>query len=79
MVSLDTKEISRKMELLREYIDAPIGVGFSINNTESARKIDAVTGAVITGSRIVKEIESHASSEAETVGMLAKELKDAIR
>lgn len=77
--SLDTEEVSRKIELLRKYIDIPIGVGFGINNAESARKIGAVADAVIVGSRIVKEIESHAGSEAEAVGVLVKELKDAIR
>ena len=50
---------------MRKYIDIPIGVGFGINNAESARKIGAVADAVIVGSRIVKEIESHAGSEAE--------------
>ena len=77
--SLDTEEVSRKIELLRKYIDIPIGVGFGINNAESARKIGAVADAVIVGSRIVKEIESQAGSEAEAVGVLVKELKDAIR
>ncbi|HFC8454624.1 TPA: tryptophan synthase subunit alpha [Neisseria subflava] len=77
--SLDTEEVSRKIELLRKYIDIPIGVGFGINNAENARKIGAVADAVIVGSRIVKEIESHAGSEAEAVGVLVKELKDAIR
>ena len=76
--SLDTEEVSRKIELLRKYIDIPIGVGFGINNAENARKIGAVADAVIVGSRIVKEIESHAGSEAEAVGVLVKELKDAI-
>ena len=77
--SLDTEEVSRKIELLRKYIDIPIGVGFGISNAESARKIGAVADAVIVGSRIVKEIENNAGREAETVGALVKELKDAIR
>lgn len=77
--SLDTDEVSRKIEFLRKYIDIPIGVGFGINNAESARKIGAVADAVIVGSRIVKEIENNAGHEVETVGALAKELKDAIR
>ena len=77
--SLDTEEVSRKIELLRKYIDIPIGVGFGISNAESARKIGAVADAVIVGSRIVKEIENNAGREAEAVGALAKELKDAIR
>ncbi|PSJ79971.1 tryptophan synthase subunit alpha [Neisseria iguanae] len=77
--SLDTDEVSRKIELLRKYIDIPIGVGFGINNTESARKISAVADAVIVGSRIVKEIEDNPGREAKAVGLLAQELKNAIR
>lgn len=76
--SLDTDEVSRKIECLRKYIDIPIGVGFGISNAESARKISRVADAVIVGSRIVKEIESHAGSEVEAVGALVKELKNAV-
>ncbi|MDO1510525.1 MULTISPECIES: tryptophan synthase subunit alpha [unclassified Neisseria] len=76
---LDTEAVSRKIEILRKYISIPIGVGFGISNAESARKIAAVADAVIVGSRIVKEIENSAGREAEAVGALAKELKDAIR
>ena len=77
--SLDIEAVSRKIELLRKYIDIPIGVGFGINNADSARAIGAVADAVIVGSRIVKEIESNPGREAEQVGALVKELKDAIR
>lgn len=77
--SLDIEEVSRKIAFLRQYIDIPIGVGFGISNAESARKIAAVADAVIVGSRIVKEIEDNAGREAEAAGLLAKELKDAIR
>ncbi|UOO81550.1 tryptophan synthase subunit alpha [Uruburuella testudinis] len=76
---LDTEAVSRKIELLRKHINVPIGVGFGIHNAESARKIAAVADAVIVGSRIVQAIEEHAGREAEVVGRLAKELKDAIR
>lgn len=77
--SLDTEEVSRKIECLRKYIKIPIGVGFGIGNAESARKIGAMADAVIVGSRIIKEIEDNAGREAQAVGALAKELKDAIR
>ena len=54
-------------------------MGFGINNAESARKIGKVADAVIVGSRIVKEIENNAGREAEAVGALVKELKDAVK
>ena len=76
---LDTEAVSRKIALLRQHIALPIGVGFGINNAESARKIGAVADAVIVGSRIVQEIESNAGNEAAAVGALVQSLKDAIR
>ncbi|ASK26723.1 tryptophan synthase subunit alpha [Neisseria chenwenguii] len=77
--SLDTAEVSRKIALLRRYINIPIGVGFGIHDAQSARAIGEVADAVIVGSRIVKEIESHPGREAEAAGALVKELKDAVR
>lgn len=77
--SLDTDEVSSRIEYLRQYIDIPIGVGFGISNAESARKIGRVADAVIVGSRIVKEIENNTGNEAAAVGALVKELKDAVR
>ena len=77
--SLDTDEVSRKIEFLRKYITIPIGVGFGISNAESARKIGRAADAVIVGSRIVKEIENNAGREAQAAGALVKELKDAVK
>ena len=75
---LDTNEVSSKIAILRKYINLPIGVGFGISNAESARKISAVADAVIVGSRIIKEVENHSGCEAQAVGALVKELKNAI-
>ncbi len=75
---LDTEAVSRKIELLRKYTALPIGVGFGISNAESARKIAAVADAAIVGSRIVQEIENNTGREAEAVGALVKQLKDAV-
>lgn len=76
---LNTDEVAAKIAVLRRHISLPIGVGFGISDAESARKIGTVADAVIVGSRIVKEIENNAGREAEAVGALVKELKDAIR
>lgn len=75
---LNTDEVAAKIAVLRRHISLPIGVGFGISDAESARKIGTVADAVIVGSRIVKEIENNAGREAEAVGALVKELKDAI-
>ena len=75
---LNTDEVAAKIAVLRRHISLPIGVGFGISDAESARKISAVADAVIVGSRIVKEIENNAGSEAKAVGALVKSLKQAV-
>ena len=75
---LNTDEVAAKIAVLRRHISLPIGVGFGISDAESARKIGAVADAVIVGSRIVKEIEDNAGSEAKAVGALVKSLKQAV-
>ena len=75
---LNTDEVAAKIAVLRRHISLPIGVGFGISDAESARKIGTVADAVIVGSRIVKEIENNAGSEAKAVGALVKSLKQAI-
>ena len=75
---LNTNEVAAKIAVLRRHISLPIGVGFGISDAESARKIGVVADAVIVGSRIVKEIENNAGSEAKAVGALVKSLKQAV-
>lgn len=76
--TLDTEAVAEKIAVLRKYISIPIGVGFGINDTESAREISQIADAVIVGSRIVKEIEQNPGKEAQAVGALVKELKAAL-
>lgn len=75
---LNTDEVAAKIAVLRQHIKLPIGVGFGISDAESAAKIAAVADAVIVGSRIVQEVETHPNYEAQAVGALVRELKAAI-
>lgn len=75
---LDTNAVAEKIAVLRQYIKLPIGVGFGINDADSAAKIAAVADAVIVGSRVVREIEQNTGQEAEKVGALIRALKTAI-
>lgn len=76
--ALDPADVAAKLAVLRRHVRIPIGVGFGINDADSARQIAAVADAVIIGSRIVKEIEAHPGREAEAVGALVQGLKAAI-
>lgn len=75
---LNTTQVANKLKILRQYIHIPIGVGFGINDTSSAQQIGQVADAVIIGSRIIREIESSPTHEAENIGHLIAELKTAI-
>ncbi len=75
---LDTDAVSSKIELLRQFTDLPIGVGFGIKDKDSARQIGAVADAVIVGSRLVQAIEEHPGQEVDVVVPLIREFKDAI-
>ncbi|MCO6519511.1 MAG: tryptophan synthase subunit alpha [Snodgrassella sp.] len=75
---LDTTEVSRKIDHLRQFIQVPVGVGFGIRDADSARRIGAIADAVIVGSRFVQTIAEHAGREAEALAPVVAELKQAL-
>lgn len=75
---LDTAEVSRKIDHLRQFIQVPIGVGFGIRDADSARRIGAVADAVIVGSRFVQTIAEHTGHEAEALAPVVAELRQAL-
>ncbi|WP_239325069.1 tryptophan synthase subunit alpha [Snodgrassella gandavensis] len=75
---LDTAEVSRKIDHLRQFIQVPVGVGFGIRDADSARRIGAIADAVIVGSRFVQTIAEHAGREAEALASVVAELRQAL-
>lgn len=75
---LNTQAVADKLAILRRHIQLPIGVGFGISNTESAKQIAHIADAVIIGSRIVQEIEQHQNQTCQAVGKLIQQFKHAI-
>lgn len=75
----DLNDVANKLADLRSYISIPIGVGFGIHDSETARAVSELADAVVVGSRIIKEIEE--SSEEKmlmNVSSLVKNLRSAI-
>ena len=68
---LDVEEVAEKMELLKQYIDLPIGVGFGIRDGQSAASVAKVAEAVVMGSTLVRCIEEHAENPEELPESLA--------
>ncbi|MEJ2116147.1 MAG: tryptophan synthase subunit alpha, partial [Gammaproteobacteria bacterium] len=60
--NLDTAEVINKVADIKRVSALPVGVGFGIKDAESAAKIAVIADAVVVGSAIVREIETHASN-----------------
>ena len=61
---IDTCEVAAKLDEIRRHITLPVGVGFGIRDTESARAVAAHADAVVIGSRIIAEIEQGPAADA---------------
>jgi tryptophan synthase alpha chain len=53
---LDTDEVARRVDLIRNYSDLPVAVGFGIKDATSARAVSEVADAVVVGSALVRAV-----------------------
>ncbi len=60
--NLDLSDVANKLALLRSSISIPIGVGFGIRDSMTAKAVAGLADAVVVGSRIIEEIESSSQS-----------------
>jgi tryptophan synthase alpha chain len=76
---LDLRDVAEKLDGLRSHISIPIGVGFGIRDSATARAVAELADAVVVGSRIIEEIERSPRVEVLTnVHHLVKSLRIAI-
>ncbi len=50
---LDTTEVARRLQAIRQHVSLPVGVGFGIADADSARRISLVADAVVIGSKLI--------------------------
>lgn len=62
--AIDTEDVARRVNAIREHVKLPIGVGFGIRDGATARAVAQVADAVVIGSRIIQEIESTTPDQA---------------
>ena len=75
----DLNEVANKLSDLRAHISIPIGVGFGIHDSVTARAVSELADAVVVGSRIIKEIEESSKEKIlMNVSGLVKSLRSAI-
>ncbi|HUH39649.1 MAG TPA: tryptophan synthase subunit alpha [Castellaniella sp.] len=60
--NLDIEDVQRHLQIIREHIRIPVGVGFGIRNAQSAQALASCADAVVIGSALIEVIE-HASRE----------------
>lgn len=56
--TIDVDDVARRLAHIRSFTALPVGVGFGIRDGDTARRIAAVSDAVVIGSRLVQEIEA---------------------
>ena len=67
--NLDVTAVGQKLEAIRAQTSLPVGVGFGINNPQTAAAVAAVADAVVVGSALVSRI-------ADLVGQPERILED---
>ncbi len=77
--NLDIEEVKLRVAEIRHQTDLPIGVGFGVKDSITAKKVAAFADAVVVGSRMVQTIEnSNDDNLMANVSQLMLELRDAI-
>jgi tryptophan synthase alpha chain len=75
----DLNEVASKLTDLRSHISIPIGVGFGIHDSVTAKAVSELADAVVVGSRIIKEIEESSKEKILiNVSSLVKNLRSAV-
>ncbi len=54
--NIDTADVARRVDHIKQFTSLPVGVGFGIRDAASAKAVAQVADAVVIGSRLVQEI-----------------------
>lgn len=65
--NINFKEVSSRVDTIREHIKLPVGVGFGIKDATSAAKVAENADAVVIGSAIINLIELNLQSPANVI------------
>jgi tryptophan synthase alpha chain len=56
--SLDIASVEEKLAQIRRHVSVPVGVGFGIRDAEAAKRLSAVSDAVVIGSKLIETMEN---------------------
>ncbi|MFC1589835.1 tryptophan synthase subunit alpha [Pseudomonadota bacterium] len=74
--TLDVAGVVERVSLIRKYIDLPIGVGFGINNAETAASLSSCADAVVVGSAIVNRMAAQKDVKSEQTTIIVRDVTD---
>jgi tryptophan synthase alpha chain len=59
---LDTEDVARQVQKIRQFVSIPVGVGFGIGDAATAAKVAQVADAVVIGSKLIDVMTKAAQS-----------------
>jgi len=71
--------IIEKRELIRKFVDIPVGIGFGISTKEHVAKLSRSFDAIVVGSAIVKYFERFSNNEISSEDTLLSEVGDFVK
>jgi tryptophan synthase alpha chain len=77
--TLDVAGVVERVNLIRKYIDLPIGVGFGINNAKTAASVSSCANAVVVGSAIVNKMAAQKDKKPEQTAIIVKDVTDLLK
>ena len=76
--TLDVSSVAKKVAEIRQFIDIPIGVGFGINDAQSAAMVAVCSDAVVVGSVIVKKMTLNSGKTEVDRTIIINEVSDTL-
>tara|TARA_R110000824_G_scaffold288508_2_gene476619 strand:+ start:200976 stop:201806 length:831 start_codon:yes stop_codon:yes gene_type:complete len=71
---LDVESVRGSVEALKNYCDLPIGIGFGINNADTASKLGEIADGIVVGSALVNLIAELEDGPEYSRAMLLKHI-----
>lgn len=64
--TIDTSEVAKRLDLIRQYVSIPVGVGFGIRDADSASRLAQCADAVVIGSKLIETMEAAVAAAMQT-------------
>lgn len=74
--ALDVEDVARNLDRIRQHVSIPVGVGFGIQDGQTAAAVADVADGVIVGSAIVNRIAANADDPAEARRLVTELVAD---